>query len=210
MPIGGANGIGWDESSPSVSESAGLGASRIQSLETSLRQALDSEHNWPSAGGANVGYHRYGSARAYVGTQSQVSSSGSDGRLMQTSDTSQLFGVGSGGTTLLGGPRVISMADFPGTVPQRFQWVDEWGYGVTSSSGSTVVTIPNSGYSGVPYVMAISRGTGPGAATSAIGLLSYTTVDGATFHVRSGTAGGGASLVSGIEFTWFSRGTRAL
>src|SRR5690242_18663246 len=96
MPLGGIN-AGWDETVPADSENAGLGAGRIRSLETTVQQVLDSEHNFPASGGANTGYHRLGSARAFYGTQSTVSSSGTDGRLMVTSDTSRLFGTGSGG-----------------------------------------------------------------------------------------------------------------
>lgn len=143
--------IGWDETAPQDSESAGLGDDRIRSLKTSLRQGLDAEHVWPSAGG-DAGVHRLGSARAYVGTQSQVSSSGTDGRIMWVSDTSRLFHVGSDGTNYIGGMRGISAGAIPGSIPQRAIWVEEFGQAVTGSGGSVTVTIPNSGYSNPPFV----------------------------------------------------------
>src|SRR3990167_7872946 len=106
-PIGGSN-IGWDSTLPSDGESAGLGGDRIRSLKTSVQEALNNEHNFASGGGANTGYHLLGSARPYYGAQSLVSSSGSDARLMVTSDTSRLFHVGSVATSFIGGPAAIS------------------------------------------------------------------------------------------------------
>ena len=65
MPtIGGVN-IGWDETVPPVTESAGLGYARIQSDKTSTRAGLEAEHIWSSAGGANTGAHVMGSARPF-------------------------------------------------------------------------------------------------------------------------------------------------
>lgn len=196
--------IGWDESVPSDSESAGLGDDRIRSLKSSLRLGLAEEHVWGSAGG-DVGQHLRGSAKVYVGPQSAVSSAGTEGKLQFASDTSRLFGVGSAGTVLFGGPRVIEMADYPGAVPQRHQWVEEVGYGVTSSSGSTVVTFPNSGYSGAPYVFLTQRVT---SSLSLAGILSWTSVSGTVCHVRAVAAD--ASLAADVEFVWRSLGTRVL
>lgn len=197
--------IGWDESVPSDTESAGLGDDRIRSLKTSLRQGLDDEHDWPSAGG-DAGKHRRGSAKVYVGSQSAVSSSGTDGKLMHASDTSRLFGVGSGGTTLIGGPRVIQAADFPGAVPQRHAWVEEFGIATTGApngagSSSTVgITFPNSGFSGIPYVF-----VQPSFYTylgGNIANFSVVTQDGASCIVEcsAGTR----------TFAWRSLGTRLL
>ena len=72
---------------------------------------------------------------------------------MWASDTSQFFHVGSGGTVLIGGPRVLSMGSFPGGAPpQRIQWAMEAGEGATTdSSGQTTITFPNSGFSGRPF-----------------------------------------------------------
>lgn len=204
--MNGTNIGGFDLSAPADTNSAGLGDDVLRSIKSTFQTALNDEHVFDSAGGV-VGHHRPGSAKAYFGTQSQVSSSGTDGRLMVTSDTSRLFGVGSGGTVFLGDPRMIAASEWPsgaGVSPARHFWQDEWGYGITSSSGSTVVTIPNSGYSGMPIIMLSHQVTSPLASAPA---LSYMTISASVFHVR---AVGSGSLVSDIAFTWMSRGTRAL
>jgi hypothetical protein len=207
MPtIGGVN-IGWDNNSPPDTESAGFGDDRIRSLKSSIQQALDAEHNFPSGGGANTGYHALGSARPYFGAQSLVSSSGSDGRLMQTSDTSRLFHVGSGGTSLIGGATVISAGSFPGGVPpQRHYWAQEFGASNTGLAAAVSVTIPNSGYSGVPFVL-VSRSSTAGvneAVTVNVALKTAT-----TFEIRSLFASSGVSA-SGVAFDWLSVGSRVL
>lgn len=202
MPIGGET-VNWNEGEPADTESAGLGDDRIRSMKTSVRAGLDSEHNWPSGGGANTGYHRYGSARAYYGVQSAVSSSGSDARLMFTSDTSRLFGVGSGGTSFIGGPGVISAGSYPGLAPpQRHIWVEEFGDGKTVS-GSTIVSIPNSGYSGNPFVFVTAFNTN--VVAQIMTLISVTPTQ---FTVRSSAT----DLVgnSNTTFFWRSIGTRVL
>src|SRR2546430_4570823 len=104
--------IGWDESLPSDSENAGLGDDRIRSLKTSLRIGLDGEHVWPSGGG-DVGVHRLGSAPAFYGVQNLVSSTGADGRLMGSSDTSRVFYVRAARGPFLGGAPVLSVGSPP-------------------------------------------------------------------------------------------------
>lgn len=212
--MNGASGIGWSETDPADTESAGLADDRMRSIKTSVRQSLDDEHNFPSSGGNNVGYHRYGSARAYVGTQSRVSSSGTEGRLMVTSDTSRLFGVGSGGTVLLGaGPTSLSLGSTYGqtTFPQRSHWVEEIGDGVLNSSGTTQITFPNSGYSGQPRLWLQVIAQSATAIGGGLTLLSYVTEGKTTasvFGCRS--TDGSNSNVSGVYFVWRSLGTRAL
>ena len=207
--INGSN-VGWEESNPADTEGVALGASRMRSIKTATRTGLSAEHNWPSADSANVGYHVYGAARTYLGTQSRVSSSGTDGRLMTTSDTSRLFGVGSGGTVLVGGATVPSFGSVPWTLPQRHYWAEEFGTGITKSSGTTIVLYPNSGFSGVPQFMLQVYGSN---ATSF--LISVDTVAGAqpastqtalrvyAYDVVTGSAGT-------VNFMWRSAGTRVL
>lgn len=195
--------IGWNESSPPDTSSAGLGDDAIRSLTTAIRTGLDGEHIWPSGGG-DAGVHRLGSARAYVGTQSQVSSSGTDGRLMFASDTSRFYHVGSGGTSLIGGSRVISVGTTTGfTYPQRHHWVEEIGTGVVGPSGTTTLTFPNSGYSGIPFVFFSNWTTAASGSIDAHIAYSLT----ATGALVS-TAGGSGS--SGNCFMWRSLGTRVL
>ena len=197
MPLGGTN-ILWNEAAPADSDSAGAGAAEIRSDKTSIRNAMGSEHFWLSGGGAATGYHLLGSARAFVDVQSNVSSSGTDGRLLVTSDTSKLFHVGSGGTMFLGGQTAISAGSSP-VGGQRFYWVAEFGDGITNSSGLATIAFPNSGYSGKPFIyLTVERSSGQFNA-------QVNTVNGTTLGV-SGWASG--SLQSGVSFNWLSLGTR--
>ena len=206
MPTIGGVSIGWDEASPSDTESAGLGDDRIRSTKTSLRQALDAEHNWPSGGGANTGYHVYGSARPYVGLQSAVSSSGSDGRLMYASDSSRLFGVGSEGTVLLGDSQLLSVGTTTGiSRPQRAYWACEFGEGRTIGAAGLSTTFPNSGFSGRPFVL-----VAPGVQTDVtqVEIPFITSITATAFTVRSATTTG--ATPSDASFNWLSIGTRTL
>lgn len=151
MALGGIQ-TAYDSTVPPDSENAGLGAQRIRSLETTIQQVLDSEHNFPAAGGANTGYHRLGSGRAFYGPESAVSSSGTDGRLMITSDTSRLFHVGSGGTMFLGGnaASLVTSPNNPGP-SQMAYWAVEVALQAPDSFGSITGTFA-SAFSGVPFV----------------------------------------------------------
>jgi hypothetical protein len=196
MPIGGSN-IGWDNATPADTESAGQGDDRIRSMKTSVQQALDNEHNFPAGGGANTGYHRQGSARAYYGTQSQVSAT-TDGRLMVTSDSSRLFAVNSNGTLFLGGQNVVSAGSQP-TGGQGFYWAEEFGDGKCFST-ETLVTIPRSGYSGRPYIFVSLVNT-----VAAAGMVGVNNFSKTTFGVGTWDEAGNASIAS---FHWRSIGTR--
>jgi hypothetical protein len=117
---------------------------------------------------------------------------------MQTSDTSRLFGVGSAGTVFLGGPTVISAGSFPGSLPQRAIWVEEFGIGL-NPSGQTIITIPNSGYSGRPFVwLTVIDQTGISPSETAH-LVSIPTATQFTVQTSSGNS-----------FFWRSLGTRTL
>ena len=152
----------WNENTPSGPQSMNSGDDAMRSIKTALRTGLDDEHNWPAAGGSFFGYHRFGSARTFYGTQSQVSSSGTDSRLMVTSDTSRLFAVGSVSTVLLGTPTVLLMgSQTPIAPPQRAHWLAEAQFelmGLDDTSGQAV-TFPNSGFSGIPIVMVSANST---------------------------------------------------
>jgi len=203
MPTIGGVTILWQEGKPDGDDSLGIGDEDARSTKTAIRNAMAAEHVWDAAGGANTGAHVFGSARPYYGVQSNVSSTGSDGRIMQTSDTSRLFGVGSGGTSFLGGPTVISAGSFPGfTVPQRSIWVEEWGEGKTNS-GSTVVTFPNSGFSGKPFVQVTGIDT-----NSRIQIVTIASVTATQLTVKSSAT----DLLGGstTSFFWRSVGTRTL
>jgi len=160
MALGGIT-VSYDGTVPADGENAGLGAQRIRSLETTIQQVLDSEHNFAASGGANTGYHRLGSARAFYGVESTVSSSGTDGRLMVTSDTSRLFHVGSVGTMFLGGQAsaLLNTAVNGYTLGQQSYWATEIGNAGPDSNGS--VTLTYSAFSAAPFVVACCKGNLP-------------------------------------------------
>lgn len=195
MPV-----ITWNESSPDGADSLGQGDEAIKSLKTSVRIGLDAEHVWPSGGG-DAGVHRLGSARVQYGSQSLVSSTGTDGRLFQTSDTSRLFHVGSGGTAFIGGATAISAGSYPGSVPQRHYWAMEFGAAMTNIVGSVVLAFPNSGYSGLPFMQLTPLdGTAIGARVN-LAVLGQ-----GTFAVNSYKTTGASA--SSVTFHWSSIGTR--
>ena len=141
--------IFWDETNPADSKNAGLGAGDIRSILSNVRGGLDAEHLWPSSGGLSGG-HRQGSAVVFYGTASKVSSADTDGRVMLTSDTSMLWGVGSTATVPLGGRyaafhvaaqvgRGPTFSNHTSTVTQK--WTLETGYG-TMKNGSNLTVIP--------------------------------------------------------------------
>lgn len=143
--------VNWDETVPADGDSLGQADDVFRSLKSSIRVGMADEHNWPAAGGADTGYHKLGSARPYYAPQSLVSSTGTDGRLLFTSDSSRLFGVGvAGSKNFIGGATAISLGTFPGTTPQRHHWVEE--IGAEACPLTQAVTFPNSGFSGKPYV----------------------------------------------------------
>ena len=202
MPtIGGVN-IAWDEGKPAGADSLGIGDDQIRSDKTAVRTALAAEHVWESTGGANTGAHALGSARPFYGVQSAVSSSGSDGRLMATSDTSRLFGVGSGGTVLYGGATVLSAGSYPGTVPQRSFWAVEFGQGKTVASGTTVVSFPNSGFSQSPFIFLTPYPNSPNLHSMVV--ANANTANFTTTSYNTATA------QSSISFYWQAIGLRAL
>ena len=210
MPtIGGVNGIGFDPATPADTESAGLGDDRIRSVKTSVQQVFDAEHNFPSGGGNAIGYHVMGACRPFYGPQSAVSSTGSDARTMIASDTSRYFAVGSAGTTLLGaGPLALSVGSMVGiSFPQRHYLAEEIGFGITASSGTTLVTFPNSGYSGAPVVWTTLMNQG--LLLTAFKIVSTETPTPTGAVVWALDAGTG-SIASGVQFMWRSLGSRVL
>ena len=198
--------ISWDENKPADLDSLGIGDDQIRSDKTAIRTALDAEHYFPSAGG-DAGTHKLGSGRPFYGLQSAVSSTGSDGRLMHTSDTSRLFHVGSGGTSFIGGATAISAGSYPGgAAPQRSYWAMEFGEGRTIS-GSTTLTYPNSGFSAAPFVTLTPRITSLAADGGAA--IMWVSGAGATSFAANSRLTDGASN-STHSFYWHAIGLRTL
>src|SRR5438045_850187 len=152
----------WNENAPAETDIAD--AAPIRSIVTSLRNGLAVEHSWPNASAPNFGYHLLGSCRPYYDVQSNVSSAGTDGRLMVTSDTSRFFHVGSAGTMFLGGATALSVGSQP-PGGQRFYWAVEFGKETLGVGAKTLnVTIPHSGYSGLPFVWVTGVDSGESSA----------------------------------------------
>jgi len=213
MTLGGAN-IQWD-GTPVDSDNLGLGAGVIRSLKTAIQTGLASEHSWPTGGGAGSGAHLPGSAKAFVGTQSAVSAF-EDGRLMLTSDTSRLFAVGSGGTSMIGGPRHLSMGSYPGGAPpQRYYWAEEVGTSSITAGGSyqTAITFPNSGFSGVPFtylqVKVAASGLSLGGSGAITPFLTFENESNVSCTVGARLTGS-IFPTSVVTFNWRSVGTRVL
>jgi len=199
----------WNETTPAETDIADAAPSR--SIETSLRFGLAVEHNWPNSSGPNFGYHLLGSSRAYYDVESNVSSSGTDGRTMVTSDTSRLFHVGSAGTMFLGGSRVLSAGSVP-VGGQNFYWAEEFGYQQVAqgSTGIQTVSFPNSGFSGIPFVWVsavsdglVAGGGGQGICLTA-GQVSTTALKCIAVNVTL------ATTTSNYTISWRSLGTRVL
>lgn len=203
MAIGGAP-IGYNVNAPANTDSAGLGDDEIRSLKTNLQGALDSEHNWPAAGGAAVGYHRYGSARPYLAAAaSAVSSDGTDARLIINAGDNTLWGARSATSMeLLGHPSLLfvgSASSF--STPPKFGTMVLAGFGTTlTGSGNTRVPFPST-YSGAPLVFV----TG----TDNSGFIVTATGSGTTgFTGRIRDFAGGDVVNS--SFNWLSIGTVSL
>lgn len=150
--------VGWDETAPADARNLGLGAGDIRSKLTNIRGGLDAEHLWPSGGGYS-GIHRAGSARAFYGTASAVSSTDTDGRLMYASDTSVLFGVNSATTVPLGGRYTVfshHSYGIEGTnrtslVTQRLK-VERGEALMVTASASTTVTFATTNFVFAPHI----------------------------------------------------------
>lgn len=214
MAIGGANIGTWNEAVPAGSESVGLGDDRIRSIKTQTRTGLDSEHFWDSSGGT-VGVHRAGSARVFYGTESQVSASGltsitsyHEGRLMQTSDTSRLFGVGPGGKAMLGaGPLSLSMqTSVAGMLGenQLYYWAMDAGFVLSQQSTHNVLF--NSSYSGIPIVV-VSIGTQVIGSNDPGRCWKFDTIGVSGFSGQIVLTENGDAATAGIM--WYSIGTRS-
>jgi len=124
--------------------------------------------------------------------------------MMVASDTSRLFGVGSGGTSFYGGPTVISAGSFPGAVPQRHYWAMEFGEGRQLTSGGTSITFPNSGFSGKPFVQLTASRQTSGSGDFAIAVLDNLTATSMSVVVIDDAGAG----LSNASFFWQSTGTR--
>jgi hypothetical protein len=94
-----ASNSGWSTAVPSGQSRISNGDDEIRSVKSFMQAWWEQEHYATGGSAASAGVHRHGSARAFVGTTSQLSNPTGDneGRLFFTSDNTGLR-VASGGT----------------------------------------------------------------------------------------------------------------
>lgn len=220
MALGGVS-IGWEESVPSSSSNAGLGEQDIRSIKTSVRNALDSEHVFPSTGGV-AGAHRPGSAVAFYGASSAISSTDTNGRIMVDSTNSRLHHVGSADTRFLGGQYVpeagplLKLLGSNTTSTTTQVWCVEAGVGLMkTSSSTTAVTLQNTYVNGVVTITQskTSAGVSLGGPLADHPLLLAASIGagGSSFIVMNHNASDAqASATTCYDFTWQVVGIKAL
>jgi len=177
--------IGWDESKPANTDQIGQGDDQIRSDKTALRTALNDEHNFPSTGGADSGYHRFGSARPFYAARSACSSSGTVARLFQTSDTSELYADTGAAVFPIGGQYALLAANAAGvyTPAGGAKYAVQFGLAATNASNGYVsrITLNGSGYSGVPVVYVTYQATSGAAAPWPLLNVTSSTTFGVSF-----------------------------
>lgn len=134
----------WQENKPEPGDipNAEL-CSLITSNKVALRTALEHTIYWSQSSGLSAGVSAYtdqppGSARAYYGTQSQVSATSVGGKLMVTSDTKRLFGLGSTTSWLLGSRQAIIGDGQAGTFTNNVRRMVQSGSTVGIAAGATI------------------------------------------------------------------------
>lgn len=209
MPLGGDT-IGWNEASPANSDLVGQGDDQMRSIRSNVRGALDSEHNFPSTGGANSGYHRYGSARPFVEPASRVSSSGTAGRLIFNSTDSSFWNSGAADASLIGHPGVLinpSLGNAPScySTPAKFYTLTQYGVFVIDGLGSASSNVTfASAYSGKPLVHLTMAGDF--TAAQLMPLLGAVNASGFSARIVSIPAGT-ITATSKVSVNWMSIGT---
>jgi hypothetical protein len=209
MAIGGIAGA-WTPNAPSDSSNVGLGAGDIRSLKTQVQQPLDSEHVFTAAGDTVMGAHRPGSAVAFFGTASRVSSADTDGRIMLTSDTSRLYSVANSQTSMLIGGRYVAHANpvynnngsnLTSQVTQF--WGTESGR-VQLTTGTAAVTLKHTYLTGGHVNVALDNTTAP---PSTMTLIFAAQVNGATLTINSYTLTTGVAFASSaiVSYQVFGR-----
>ena len=214
MPLGGIT-AGWNENAPANTDSAGNGDDEIRSAKSNLRGALDSEHNFPSTGGANTGYHRLGSARPFVEPASRVSSTGTDGRLIFNSTDSTFWNSGAAAASLLGGPQVL-MATVAGNAPSqtsgapnKFYNLVQWGSFIHNGTSSASNVTFASAYSGTPVVFLLPiASTVSMSGTDYVAVPKLSAVNASGFSAKIGRADAVATYFgTALQCQWISIGT---
>ena len=88
-----ATNSGWSKSVPSGASRVSSGDDEIRSFKSYMQEWWEEEHYGTDGSAASAGVHKLGTARAFVGTTSQLSNPTGDnaGRLMHTTDDGGLY-----------------------------------------------------------------------------------------------------------------------
>lgn len=104
----------WRDSKPAGTDPLSEYPSLLTSQMAAFRAAIEKHLFWTEASGASAGIPRLsdgsfgpGAARTFYDTASRVSAVSTNVRLMITSDTSQLYVLGSGLSVLIGGKNAV-------------------------------------------------------------------------------------------------------
>jgi hypothetical protein len=189
--------IGWDEAAPANTQAASLGDDAIRSMKTNVAGGLGTSMYWPGTGGgsaASAGIMKPGAARAFYGTQSQVSAA-QTGQLMLTSDTSRLYEVGPAGGLMLGSGSGVDGPSHPGT---GVRWVVNSGVTV---AGSGTTQAYGAAYVSIPQVV-VSAWT-----TVNTGVFLQTFAYASGFSVTAYNPTATAIAASKVSVLWMSMGT---
>ena len=216
----------WNDKKPQGTDPLSEYPSMLTNQLTSIASAMEQHFYWTVRSGASAGIPALstitGSARAYFGTQSQVSSSTATtlvkaqaGRLMLTSDTTRLYmiqgnsSVTTGtGPVLLGSDHIVANygASFV-TVQTDTRWLEQCG--VTSGVScfvNTHVAFPSQ-YSVTPIVQVTCSAQSSGSV--AMAFLTGLDKSGFTVTVSPAPTTITASPLSTAVY-WISTGTVAL
>src|SRR5213080_1767111 len=148
----------WNEAKPESTDLIAEFPSVVTQQLVAFREGMEKHFFWTVSSGLSAGEPALssastwpGSARAFFGTQSQVSASKS-GRLMLTSDTSRLYAVGTGAPSLLGSrTAIVEDANYTrsdltaslATITEGTRWFVQSGT-KTGAGTSGSVTFPTS------------------------------------------------------------------
>jgi hypothetical protein len=218
MALGGIN-AGLNTSVPSGSSQAGPGQQDLRSIKTTFQEVLDSEHHFPNTGGAGSGAHRLGSARAFYGASSALSSSDTDGRLYIDSTNSRLHHAGLSNTMVLGGqyatlaypvmrwlsPTLVLSKDTP-AIDQH--WAVETGMGIMPlGSLSTILQLQTTFDHAVPIITPISTNEDSSTVTQRpLPALSSGPIVGATVTIVNTDTSGVVASAGTYRFCYFVMG----
>lgn len=160
--------MAWNPLKPAIGDPLTDFPSAISNNKIAFREALERHFFWRENSGLSAGIPRLssgsfgpGSARAYFATASKISSLttiANSGRLFVTSDTSRLYGLHSGASTLLGGLNmVMSFGSSIATIQSNTRWLVQSGSsaGLNGIGTSYTIVFPTAYAKTTPFVQLV-------------------------------------------------------